>query len=677
MRRHTDNGPDPRHKQGLAKKHLKPLAAVLLAVLALPLLAMLFIAIFGWNWARAPLQRMVLAQTGRVLVIAGDLTVEMGWPTLRVQAQRVSFANPPWAVQPQMLALPSADFDVDLPALWQQKLVFPVVRLAQPVVMLETSKDGRKTWLLDTDQSNEDRRVMIGLLSLDRGQLDYTDTRLQTQLHVEVDTPDAATGNLVFKASGRFKGLPLAAQGQGGPVLALRDEKTPYPLKVDATIGRTGVRAEGHVTGLLSLAAVDLQLALRGDSLAQLFPLLGVGLPETRDYVTAGHLVRSGKTWRYDTFTGRVGRSDVAGNLQVDLAGARPMLRGEVLSQVLDFDDLAPVIGGTPPTTPTSPASPAAVPAAAAAKRVLPDIPFKTERWRAFDADVRLRAARILRAQELPLENLVAHVLMQDAVLTLQPLDFGIAGGHLKATIRLDGRPSEIVASAQVQARKILISKLFPTLVLTKTSVGQVNGEFDLTGRGPSVGRMLASADGQLRLVVEQGEISRLLMEKMGLHLLEILQLTLTGDKNVVLHCAVADFKLQRGVMTAQTLLLDTEVSTLVGSGNINLAQETLDLTLVPHTRNTSIVALRGPIHLRGSLAAPVATLDKPAIVARSAGALVLGLLNPLLALIPLVEAGPGLDSECARLLARGRAGAAVKPAVVGAANRSGAQTPR
>jgi len=662
------------HKPVLEKKYLKPLAAVLLAVLALPLLAMLFIAIFGWNWARAPLERRVLAQTGRVLVIAGDLTVDLGWPTARVRAQRVGFANPAWAVQPQMLSLPSADIDVDLPALWRRKLVFPVVRLAQPVVTLETSEDGRKTWLLDTEQRNEDSQVRIGLLTLDRGQLDYTDSRLQTRLHVELNTPDAATGNLVFKARGRFKGLPLAAEGRGGPVLALGDDQMSYPLKVDATVGRTSVGAEGRVTGLLSLTAVDLQVALRGDSLAQLFPLLGIGMPETRDYVAAGHLVRSGQTWRYDKFSGRVGRSDVAGDLQVDLAGVRPMLRGEVSSQVLDLDDLAPVIGSTPAA---SPGGTAVVPGDAASRRVLPDIPFKTERWRAFDADVRLRAARILRAKELPLENLVAHVLMQDGVLTLEPLYFGVAGGHLKATIRLDGRPSEIAASAQVQARKILISKLFPTLVLTKSSIGQVNGDFDLAGQGPSVGRMLATANGHLRLVVERGEISRLLMEKMGLHLLEILQLTLTGDETVALNCAVADFKLQRGVMTAQTLLLDTEVSTVVGSGSIDLARETLDLTLVPHTRNTSIVALRGPIHLRGSLAAPVATLDKPTIAARSAGALVLGLLNPLLALIPLVEAGPGLDSECARLLARGGARAAVKPAASAAKSRKGAQAPR
>ena len=103
--------------------------------------------------------------------------------------------------------------------------------------------------------------------------------------------------------------------------------------------------------------------------------------------------------------------------------------------------------------------------------------------------------------------------------------------------------------------------------------------------------------------------------------------------------------------MKAQALVLDTAVNTLVGSGDIDLAQESFDLTIVPRTKVSSLVALRGPIYVKGPLARPVIELDTGRIVLRGAGALALGLVNPLLALIPLVEAGPGLDSECGKLV--------------------------
>jgi uncharacterized protein involved in outer membrane biogenesis len=251
----------------------------------------------------------------------------------------------------------------------------------------------------------------------------------------------------------------------------------------------------------------------------------------------------------------------------------------------------------------------------------------------------------------LPLENLVTHLKMQNSLLTLDPIDFGFAGGHLKAVISLDGRQKPIQARARIGARKILLAKLFPTVDLAKTSIGQINGEFDLAGKGNSVGRMLATSNGRVGLIVENGEISKLLMEKIGLHLLEILQLKISGDKTIKLRCGVADFGVKKGVMEVNALVLDTEVSTIIGTGTIDLAQEKYNLTLVPKTRDTSPVALRSPIYIRGTFSNPEVNVDTGRVAARGARSLLLGLINPLLALIPLVEMGPGIESECGRLI--------------------------
>ena len=198
---------------------------------------------------------------------------------------------------------------------------------------------------------------------------------------------------------------------------------------------------------------------------------------------------------------------------------------------------------------------------------MLPDLPFKTDRWDSVDAEVNLQAKTIRHAKALPLEDLVTHLSLRDSVLTLDPLDFGVAGGQLNTRITLDGRSQPIQAHAQVRARKVLLSRLFPTVELSKNSIGQVNGEFDLTGKGNSVGSMLASSNGKVGLVVAGGEISKLMMEKIGLHLWEILSLNVTGDRLVKLRCAVADFDVKQGKMTASALVFDTQVTTLIGTG--------------------------------------------------------------------------------------------------------------
>ena len=287
---------------------------------------------------------------------------------------------------------------------------------------------------------------------------------------------------------------------------------------------------------------------------------------------------------------------------------------------------------------------------------MLPDTPFKTERWNSVDAEVTLKARTIRRAKELPLENLVTHLSLRDSVLTLDPLDVGVAGGQLNAVISLDGRTNPIQAHARVRARKILLARLFPTVDLNKASIGQVNGEFDLAGKGNSVGRMLANSSGKVGLVVAGGEISKLMMEKVGLHLWEILELKLSGDRLVKLRCGVADFDVKQGSMSARALIFDTEVTTIIGTGSIDLAQERLDLTLNQKTKNTSPLALRSPIYIRGSFAKPVVDVDKGRIAARAFGAIALGIVNPLLTLIPLIDAGPGKDSDCGRLVRDARA---------------------
>ena len=627
-------------------------------VLAPVLLAVALVALFGWNWLRGPMERVVTERTGRALSIQGDLSLQFAWPRPVVRANRVTFANPSWAQQPLMLNADTLAVTVDMAQLLRQKISLPSVRLVGATVFLEQGSEGRKSWLLDKAQQDEGSAVQIGRLEIDRGTLGYDDLTRKTRIRAALSTLETQGGatqaavpaGLTMKAEGQYQGLAFKAAGSGGPVLALLDEGTAYPLSVEASFGQTRVVAKGPVTSLLKFSAADLQLALRGSNLAHLFPLLGMALPATPAYATEGRLVREANVWRYEKFSGRVGASDIAGSLQVATGAKTPVLTGELVSNLLDMDDLGPVIGLRPDSVAKAVAKPVA------GERVLPDLPFNASRWRSVEADVKWRAKRIVRANALPLENLVTHLRLKDAVLTLAPLDFGMAGGHLTSSIVLDGRQSPIQAQARVRAQKISFAQLFPAAVLDKRSLGQINGEFNLRGQGSSVGQMLASANGKLGLVVTGGEVSKLMMEKAGLHLWEIFALNVTGDRSVKLRCAVADFDVKSGVMQTEALVFDTEITTILGTGSIDLKREQLNLTLKQSTKNTSPLALRSPIYVGGSFANPTVQVDKGRMAARAAGAVALGLVNPLLALIPLIDAGPGQDSDCGALVREAKA---------------------
>ncbi len=629
-------------------------------ILALVLAAIVFIALYGWNWLRGPIERVVLVKTGRALAINGDLRLKFAWPLPQARAEKVTFANPAWAKQAQMVTADAVQITLNLPPLLRKQIVIPEVLLENPEIFLEQGTDGRKNWLLDLQQQDEGARINIGRLSLNKGKLGYDDPLQKTSLRADVSTAtaDAVRSDLAFSVQGQYKGIAVKAQGAGGPVLALRDQTLPYPIKINASLGQTVVAANGTVTSLLTASALDMRMNLRGASMEQLYPLLGITFPVTRAYATEGHLVREGTVWRYDKFSGRVGDSDIAGSLQVDTAGQRPALTADLTSNLLDLEDLAPMMGSAPEPTDKKVAGVAATKAPPSSERVLPEIPFKADRWDSVNAKVSLRAKTIRRVKQLPIEGLTTQLSLQDSVLTLEPLNFGLAGGQINTVISLDGRKSPIAARAQVKVRKVLIAKLFPESGLTKTGIGQINGDFDLAGTGNSVGRMLATSNGSVAMVVAGGEISQLMMEKVGLHLWEILRLNITGDKLVKLRCAVADFDVKQGNMQTSALVFDTEVTTILGNGSIDLGQEQINLTLNQKTKNTSPLALRTPIYVRGSFAKPVAEIDKGPLALRAIGAVALGAINPLLALLPLIDAGPGRDSDCGQLIDEAKAAA-------------------
>ncbi|RFC34990.1 MAG: AsmA protein/hypothetical protein [Candidatus Nitrotoga sp. SPKER] len=643
-------------------------------LLVIILLIVLIITFFNWNWLRGPIERMATEKTGRQLVINGDLSAHLAWPRPLFRAEHITFANPPWAKEKQMVAVGGIEFTIDLSALLRKNVVLPEVRLEHPVVFLEQSADGRKNWLLDHDQKDEDSRVHIGHILLDHGRLSYDDPVKMISIQSEISTQDGeqqagpAKAGIVFSARGQYQGLPLAVHGTGGAVLALHNEAVPYPLKIDAKIGQTAAQADGTITGLTKISAVDLNLVLRGDSLADLFPLIGIVLPDTPAYSTKGRLMHSEHKWRYENFAGATGKSDIAGTLQVVTGGKRPFMQGELVSKVLDLADLGPLIGARPGSLVEAAKQPAPssdqTTVISAKARVLPDEPFNTDRWSTMDADVKLRAKSIRRAKALPIEDLVVHLKLQDSVLTLSPLNFGLAGGDLVALVSLDGQQDPIRAHAKVQAKKLLLSKLFPTVDLSKASIGEINGAFDISGKGNSVAHMLATSNGKLGLVIAGGEISNEMIEIIGLDLWEWLRFKMKGDQPTQIRCGVADFGVKNGVMEANALILDTVDTNIGGMGTIDFGKEMLDLTLNPQPKDKSPIALRGPIHIRGTLANPDVQLDKVKLVERGLGAVLLGIINPLLALIPLIETGPGLDSDCGRLIQKTQEPASHKTAV-------------
>ncbi len=599
----------------------------LLVVLAL-------LVLFGLNLLRGPIERAVTEATGRELRIEGDLRPMWNWVYPRFRAEGVSFANPEWASEDHLFTADAVEASISLLPLLRGRLVVPDLHLEGARVSLEQDAGGRKTWVLDPDQKEkEESRVFIRHLTLDQGRLRYANAARKIDVRSELSSND--TG-IAFTATGTYSGLDVKAAGEAGHVLSLRDTNTPFPLKGEASIGATRLKLDGNVTGIAAFEAFDTSVQLSGKSLSHLYQIVNVAFPETPAYTTSGRLLREGNVVRYEKFTGKVGNSDLAGTLQVDTGGKRPYMTGDLESKVMDLGDLGIVVGTNRPRK----------------DGVLPDSPFDPGRWDSVDADVRIRAGTIKRPEQLPIENLATRIQMKDRVLRLNPLEFGIAGGKLIGPVTLDGSRDTIRADVKMRVQSLQLARLFPTLEQNKGSVGDLSGLIELTGSGNSVGRMLGSADGKIGVFMDGGRISRFMMELAALDLWDAAALKLKGDEQVAIRCAIADFAVKGGLMQTNAFVFDTSVVLIEGGGVVNLKNEEMNLRLSPKPKDSSIASLNSPLFVQGTFSDPKISPDVGKLVAKGAGAVVLGIINPLLAVLPLFKQGKGEDSNCGKLIA-------------------------
>ncbi|KHM96941.1 membrane protein [Xanthomonas vesicatoria] len=611
-----------------------------------------FVLLFDWNWLRGPVERIVSAKTGRDFHL-GHLHVDLG-RTTTVRGERLQLGNATWSKRGAMAEMNAAEIDVELWPLLRGKVRLPEIRLEQPSVLLEAGNDTHPgNWVFD-DRNSDGSMPRLGRLLVTKGRLQYIDDASRSDIDVAINSlapprSDQRAAPIGIDGKGRWKGYPFTLKGDTASPLELSQSEHPFRIDLRGSAGATRTHVRGTLTNPFQFRVFDLQMALSGQDMEDLYPLTGVAMPSTPPYTLDGRLRRDGDVWRYERFTGTAGDSDLSGTAEVDLRNKRPLLRADLASKRLDFDDLAGFVGAPPKTGTDESANAEQKKQAAqlaASARILPTTPYDLSKLRAMDAQVRWRAQRI-NAPSWPLDDMDATLKLKDGLLQLDPLNFGVAGGDIRSTIRMDARNPVIVTQLKAGIRGIRLDRLFPDATLAKQASGAIGGELDLRGRGNSIAAMLGTADGSIGVGMGRGHVGNLIMELAGLDIAESLKYLVTKDRQIPVRCIFGDFGVQDGLMQSRALAFDSTDTIIVGEGNISLKNETLDLLLRPRPKDRSILSLRSPLRIGGTFKDPSFRPDFKALGLRGAIAVALGTIAPPAALLATFEPGPGKDSDC------------------------------
>src|SRR3546814_20236115 len=100
-------------------------------------------------------------------------------------------------------------------------------------------------------------------------------------------------------------------------------------------------------------------------------------------------------------------------------------------------------------------------------------------------------------------------------------------------------------------------------------------------------------------MLINDGAISRELMELAGLNVGNYVVGKIFGDEEVKINCAAADFDIKTGLATTRLFVFDPANAIIYVDGTANMATEQLDLTITPDSKGGRLISLPQPLTTR------------------------------------------------------------------------------
>ena len=394
--------------------------------------------------------------------------------------------------------------------------------------------------------------------------------------------------------------------------------------------------------------------------MTNLLGIIGVVIPNTRDYVVRAQMVKQGEVYRFTRLTGTFGDSDVAGQLTVT-NGDRVHLDSVLKTRTLDIIDAAPFIGYNPDIVAAKGVAAAAAATGAAPQRLLPDAALPVKTMGAFDADLKWTIGR-LRSKNLPITDIDVTLDLERGRLALSPFTMTMARGHVASDIVFDTRQRPSADSYDIRLSPTPMGRLLAGYGVAEAgTTGTIRGRIQIEGRGDTIHDSLASGHGRIAFVMPQGSFWTRNVQLSELDVGTFVQKMFENKlkEPVRINCGLIGFTVRDGVAAADPILIDTSKNVILGRGGFSFKTEALDLAFRADGKKFSFFSGQSPVGLKGSFASPSIDVISPELLGRAGAGLGLALVAmPPAAILAFIDPGDAKATACGPVIAGATASA-------------------
>lgn len=587
-----------------------------------------FVRNFDLNRYKSYIEDIVNRETGRTLKMNGEAKLGISFiPTLVIND--VELSNPEWAVNPQMVKLQKLEIKAAILPLLKGRIVIDKLILQQPEIYLETAADGQKSWEFTQMQSNS-KAAAAGV---------------RKEQKVKSGGTMAAAAGLVAKQVELQNGIISYFDAKSGKTtqvlindinLEIPEQDGPLNLNVDAELDEQKIVAEIEADNLASLLnegrlnfvaevkALQVSAALTGaveDVLESpryavegniYNPAGNFGAPETSLEMRVDGDVYSADINIQNL---SVATNVITGTASVDWSKSRPQVKADLNTPSFDVNSLkAKAVSSLVPFSLIKEAQ---------ALEMVPNDKIPYEYLNMVDAVLNVKAGKLMLADGVNLTDVVWAARLQDGVLDVSKLDFGLGSGEITATAAINAATQAV--KLNLRSNGLKLQDLHAPLAtgangsMQILSGGSLDIMADLQSSGATYRRLSENLDGQVIAIVDKSEIKTGRLEWLASNIftkvLQLLKVDTNKNTNMDVACAVVRADFGKGQATFPSgIVFNGSKLQVVGSGSINLVNDKIDFTIAPTLNKLAdgniAQALASFVKLEGTLEKPKVGID-------------------------------------------------------------------
>ncbi|NOQ52920.1 MAG: AsmA family protein [Desulfuromonadaceae bacterium] len=557
----------------------------------------------------------------RPVRIEGEFNLSTSlWPA--VEIVDIHIGNPGGFSGKDLLVMKQAKLSLSLLSLLQGKLHIRGVSVDGLDVQLIKNSEGAGNWVFNPPENGAAKPEREEKALPDSGTLKLTSDSLVIQSleisnvlvsYQEPGSEQPVSFRLDRGSGTALPGEPLTLTMQGsllkhsfsgdlnlGSLQELIEENRSW-VALSLEIAGTRFDIEGGIDILPGSDFLQLKVGMAGESLSSLNQLVDLDLPPIKAYKTDA-VLSSRKKGQIDLSKVliQVGESSLRGSMKVNITSQPAVASIELSSPLIQLDDFdvgewspEPVDKGSSGNQATTPEKTPATAGDGQLQAIM-----SPEVLKAVNVSLEVAVEKVLSGKDELGSGLLVGTL-NEGRFKLDPVTLRLPGGSFELALSL--KPGDTASDAEVRVK----SENFDFGVLARqvdpdTDIGgTINLDVNLKTVAKNVSGLLKHANGHFDFSGHPVNLRSGVIDLWAVNLIASIVEQGAKDESRI-NCLVSRLKMEDGVLTPETFVIDTSRIRICGSGQADFKQGNFKFSVVPTPKEPQFFSLATPFQVSG-----------------------------------------------------------------------------